>query len=152
MVSVLVITVVEVVVVMTAVVALMVLMGVGVSAEPVVVVSVKAVGPVVGNDLMGPGGVIVMLVEVLAMIDVANAVAITLDFAVSISWCSVDVLPDTAVGLLLMDMLVSVLTVVIIGGLPDIGVNIFVDVNVNAFAGVMTVKFAMSAPLEGFSR
>ena len=145
------VTVVEVVVMMTAVVALMVLMEVGVLAEPVVVVIVEAVGAVVGNDLMGPGGVIDTFVEVLVMIDVTNAVAITLNFAVSISWCSVDVLSDTAVGLLLMDPLVSVLTVVIIGGLPDIGVNMFVDVNVNVFAGVMTVKFAMPAPLEGFS-
>ena len=145
------VTVVEVVVMMTAVVALMVLMEVGVLAEPVVVVIVEAVGAVVGNDLMGPGGVIDTFVEVLVMIDVTNAVAITLNFAVSISWCSVDVLSDTAVGLLLMDTLVGVLTVVIIGGLPDIGVNMFVDVNVNVFAGVMTVKFAMPAPLEGFS-
>ena len=54
-------------------------------AEPVVVVIVEAVGAVVGNDLMGPGGVIDTFVEVLVMIDVTNAVAITLDFAVSIS-------------------------------------------------------------------
>ena len=50
-----------------------------------------------------------------------------------------------------MDTLVGVLTVVIIGGLPGIRVNMLVDVNVNAFAGVMTVKVAMPAPLEGDS-
>ena len=63
----------------------MVVMEVDVLAEAVVVVIVKAVGAVVVNDLMGPGGVIDTLAKVLVMIDVANAAAITLDFAVSIS-------------------------------------------------------------------
>ena len=40
--------------------------------------------------------------------------------------------------------------VVIISGLCGIGLDVLVDANVNVFAGVMTMKFAMPVPLEGF--
>ena len=43
------------------------------------------------------------------------------------------------------------LTVVVIGGTPDIDVDALVDVNVNLFAGVMSVEFVTPAPLEGFN-
>ena len=59
---------------------------------------------------------------------------------------------DGAVDLLTMDVLASVLTVVLIGRLVCIGVDILVEMSVNMFAEVMTeVKFAMSASLEAFS-
>ena len=40
---------------------------------------------------------------------------------------------------------------IVICVLPDIGVDVLVNVNVNSFVVVMTVKFAMPAPSEGFS-
>ena len=44
------------------------------------------------------------------------------------------------------------LTVVVIGGLAGIGVDLLVELNVNMFAGVTTeVKFVMPASLDGFS-
>ena len=73
-----------------------------------------------------------------ARTNVANAVEITLEFVGSVP-CSVGALSDEAVNLL-VDALAGV-------GLPDIDVDVFVDVNVNAFAGVITVKFVMTAPL-----
>ena len=66
-----------------------------------------------------------------------NAVGITLEFIASVS-CSVGALSDEAVDLL-MDALAGV-------GLPDIGVDVLVGVNVNVFTGVITVKFVMTAP------
>ena len=104
------------------------------------------------KDLVGAGGVIDKLVGVLAvdvLINVVYAVEITLGFAVSVSY-SVDVLCDGAVDLS-MNTFVSVLTVVLIGGLPGVDVDVLVDVNANVFAGVTTVKFVMPAPLEGLS-
>ena len=89
-----------------------------------------------------------MTIDVL--INVANAVEITLDFAVPAS-CSVYVLSNGAVDLL-KDAWAGVLTVVVIGGLAGIGVDLLVELNVNMFAGVTTeVKFAMPTPLDGFS-
>ena len=66
-----------------------------------------------------------------------NAVGITLEFIASVS-CSVGALSDEVVDLL-MDALAGV-------GLPDIGVDVLVGVNVNVFTGVITVKFVMTAP------
>ena len=77
---------------------------------------------------------------------VLNATRIALDFAVKGS-CSADVLSDGAVGLL-RDPLDAVLSAVVIGGLSDIGVDLLLDVNVSAFAGV---EFVMLSPLERFS-
>ena len=96
----------------------------------------------------GAGGVIDTLVGVLVidvLINVLNVTTITLDFAVKVS-CSVDVLSDGAVGLL-RDLLDGVLSVVVFGGLPDIGVDVLVGVNVSAFA---RVEFVMLSPLERF--
>ena len=60
--------------------------------------------------------------------------------------------PDGAVDLLMMDALTGVLTVVLIGRLVCIGVDILVGVTANMFTGVVTeVKFAMVASLEAFS-
>ena len=84
-----------------------------------------------------------MTIDVL--INVVNAVEITLDFAVSAS-CAVCVLSDGAVDLS-MNTFAGVLTVVVISGLPGMDFDVLVDV----FAGVMTVKFVMPAPLEGLS-
>ena len=52
---------------------------------------------------------------------------------------------------LFINVLAGGLTVVVFGGLPGIGVDVLVDVNVNAdvFAGV---KFLMPAPLKVFCR
>ena len=89
-----------------------------------------------------------MTIDVL--INVTNAVEITLEFAVPAS-CSVYVLSDGAVDLL-KDAWAGVLTVVVIGGLAGIGVDLLVELNVNMFAGVTTeVKFVMPASLDGFS-
>ena len=86
-----------------------------------------------------------MTIDVL--IKVANAVEITLEFAVPAS-CSVCV---GAVDLL-KDVWAGVLTVLVIGGLAGIDVDLLVELNVNMFAGVTTeVKFAMPTPLDGFS-
>ena len=53
---------------------------------------------------------------------------------------------------LLMDAVTSVLSVVVIGGLAGIDVDILVTMNVNMFAEVMTgVTFATSTSLEAFS-
>ena len=60
---------------------------------------------------------------------------------------SVDVLCDWTVDLLI-DVLAGVLTVVLIGCLRGMDVKVWVDVNV--FAMVTSVEFAMRAPLEGF--
>ena len=79
------------------------------------------------------------------LINVVNAVEITLEFAVSVS-CSVYVLSDGAFDLL-MNALAGVLAGVIISGLSGIDVDVLVEVNVNMFAGV---KFVVSASLEGF--
>ena len=49
-----------------------------------------------------------------------------------------------------MDTMVGVMVVVIISGLSGIGVDVLVDASVNVFAAVMTMKFAMPVPLEGF--
>ena len=59
---------------------------------------------------------------------------------------------DGAVDLLAMDALAGVLTVVVIGGLAGIGVDILVAVTANMFTGVMPeVKCVMSSSLEAFS-
>ena len=50
-----------------------------------------------------------------------------------------------------MDALATVLTALIIGVPTGFGVNVLVDVNVNGLTGVITVEFAMPAPLEGFN-
>ena len=83
-------------------------------------------------------------------INVVNAVEITLEFAVSAS-CSVYVLSDGEVDLL-KDAWAGVLTVVVIGGLAGIDVDLLVELNVNMLAGVTTeVKFVMPASLDRFS-
>ena len=61
---------------------------------------------------------------------------------------SVDVLSDGAVELL-VDALAGVLIVVLIGCLQGLDIDVRVDVNM--FAMVMSVEFAMRAPLEVFS-
>ena len=48
--------------------------------------------------------------------------------------------------------MMGVLADMTIGVLTGIGVDVLLDVNVNAFAGVITVKFAVSAPLQVFNR
>ena len=54
---------------------------------------------------------------------------------------------------LFINTLAGVLTVVVFCVLPDIGVDVLVDVNANVFAGVMTTfEFAMPGPLEDFRR
>ena len=45
----------------------------------------------------------------------------------------------------------AAITAIIIGALPDIGINVLLDVNANTFVVVMTVEFTLSAPSEGFS-
>ena len=50
-----------------------------------------------------------------------------------------------------MDALDGVLSVVINGALPSIGVAKLVDVNVNVVAEVIGLKFVMPASLNGFS-
>ena len=82
------------------------------------------------------------------MVNVVNAVDITLEFAVSVS-CSVDVLSDGAVDLL-MDVLAGLLIIVVIGGVSEIDIDVLVDMNINGdtFAVVKTeVKFATPGPL-----
>ena len=111
-----------------------------------VVVTVEAVVVAVAKDLVVTGGIIDTLASLLtidALINVVNAVAIALGFAVP-GPCSVDVMSDVAVDLL-MDTLDGVLTAVLIGGLPGIGAGALVDVNVNVFTGLMSVKFALPA-------
>ena len=77
-----------------------------------------------------------MVIDVL--INMMNAVAIILEFAAMSVSCSVYVLSNGAVDLL-VDAWAGVLTN---GGLS--GVDILVEVNVNMFAEVMTeVKFAI---------
>ena len=49
-----------------------------------------------------------------------------------------------------MDTMAGVMAVVVIGGLSGIGVDVLVDASANVFAGVMTMKFVMPVPLEGF--
>ena len=69
----------------------------------------------------------------------------TLGFALS-GLCSIDVLSDGAVDLS-TNTLAGVWSVVLTSGLPGMDFDVLVDV----FAGVITVKFPMSAPLEGSS-
>ena len=52
-------------------------------------------------------------------------------------------LPDGAVNIL-----VDALADTVLGVLPDT-INVLMDVNVNAFAGVIAVEFVMSAALGG---
>ena len=52
---------------------------------------------------------------------------------------------------LLMDAFDDVRAAIIIGALPDIGINELLEVNENAFVVVMTVDFAMSTPSKGLS-
>ena len=142
------VTVVVVVVVVVTLAALEVVVVEVVLDVVAVVVIVEAVVTVEVNDLVGAGGVIDTLVGVLligVLINMLNAAMIALDFAVKGS-CSADVLSDGAVGLL-RDSLDGVLSVVVFSGLPDIGVDVMVDVNVSAFAGV---DFVMLSPLERF--
>ena len=60
------------------------------------------------------------------------------------------VVSDVAVDVL-MDAFAGVLAAIRIGVLSAIDIAVLADVNViNVFTGVMTVKFAMSAPSKGF--
>ena len=68
-----------------------------------------------------------------------------LDVVVSGS-STVDVLSDVAA-----DMLMDAFVDMILGVFPAIGVDVLMDVNVNAFAGAITVEFVMPAPLEVFN-
>ena len=62
-------------------------------------------------------------------------------------------LSDVVVELLMdaFDDVRAAITVMIIGALPDIGINVLLDANVEAYVVVMTVDFAMPEPSEGFS-
>ena len=52
-----------------------------------------------------------------------------------------------------VDLLMESLSVIMIGALASIGVDVLVDVNANVFAGVMTTfEFAMPGSLEDFRR
>ena len=51
----------------------------------------------------------------------------------------------------MMDAFAGVLADIILGGLSETDVDALVDVSVNVFAGVTTVGFVISAPLERFS-
>ena len=122
-------------VVLILVVLVVVVVKVVVAVLVVRVVIVEAVVAVVVKGPVGTGGVIDTLVGVLVidvLINAVNTVEITLEFSGAAS-CSMDVLSDGAI--LLMDTVAGVRTVV----------------NVNMFAGVMTVTFVMPAPLEEFS-
>ena len=79
------------------------------------------------------------------MFEVIVVTATKVEIAVSVSY-SVYVLTDVAA-----DMLMDALTDMILGVLPAIGVDVLMDVNVNAVAGAITVEFAMPAPLEAFN-
>ena len=93
--------------------------------------------------------VVVIGVWVDVLINAVDAVAIVLRFTVSASY-SVYVMSGVEVDLL-MDAFASVLAGIILGGLSGTGDGVLVDVNVNVFAGVATVGFVISAPLERFS-
>ena len=93
--------------------------------------------------------VVVIGVWVDVLINAVDAVAIVLRFAVSASY-SVYVMSGAEVELL-MDEFAGVLADIILGGLSGTGDGVLVDVNVNVFAGVATVGFVISAPLERFS-
>ena len=95
------------------------------------------------------GDTLVVAVRVDVLINVVDAVAIVLRFAVSASY-SVYVMSGAEVELL-MDEFAGVLTGIILGGLSGAGIDALVDVSVNVFAGVATVRFGISAPLERFS-
>ena len=103
---------------------------------------------VVIKVMVRAGAVTDMLVKVLTigmLIDVTDAVAIDLEIAAPVPY-SADVLADVAA-----DMLMDALTDMILGVLPGIGVDVLMDVNVNAFRGAITVEFVMSAPLGVFN-
>ena len=51
----------------------------------------------------------------------------------------------------MMDAFAAVLTDIILGVLSGTGVDVLVNVNFNVFAGMATVRFVISAPLERFS-
>ena len=112
-----------------------------VAVMPVVFVLLVVVIVVVeAKDTACAGAVINTLVEVVA-IDVVDAVAIALGFALPVSY-SVYVLSDVVV-----DLVTGAFAGVIAGMLlSGSGVDALVYVNVNVFAGVMTVRFAISAP------
>ena len=109
-----------------------------------VVVVEEAVVAVVTKDPVGARGVVGTIVGVLAideLMNVVNAVGITLDLAVPVSYMRSDGAIDFLIG-----------TLVVIGGPPGIGIDVLGDVNANVFVGVMTeVKFVMPASLERFS-
>ena len=92
--------------------------------------------------------VVVIGVWVDVLINAVDAVAIVLRFAVSASY-SVYVMSGAEVELL-MDEFAGVLADIILGFLSGTGVDALLDVNVNVFAGVVTVMFVISAPLERF--
>ena len=50
-----------------------------------------------------------------------------------------------------VEVLMDALADMILGVLTGIGVDVLMDVNVNAFEGVIAVEFAVSAPLEVFN-
>ena len=79
------------------------------------------------------------------MFEVVVVTATEVEVAVSVSY-SVDALSGVAA-----DILMDALTDMILGVLPAIGVDVLMDVNVNAFAGAITMEFVMSAPLEVFN-
>ena len=90
---------------------------------------------------LAPGLMVVIGVWVDVLINVLDAVAIVLRFAVSASY-SVYVMSGVEVDLL-MDALCSIIR----GVLINISVGVLVDVNVNVFARVMTAfGFAISGP------
>ena len=80
---------------------------------------------------------------------VVGVIVIVLKLEESVSY-SVYAMSGAEVDLL-MDEFAGVLADIILGVLSGTGDDVFVDVNVNVFAGVATVRFGISAPLERFS-
>ena len=112
---------------------------------------------VVAKAMVCAGEVFDSLVEVVVigmwvdvLINVLDAVAISLRFAVPVSHTVVYVMSGVEVDSL-VDEFAGVLAGIILGVLSGTGIGALVDMNVNVFAGVVTVRFVMSPPLERFS-
>ena len=106
------------------------------------------------KSLVWAGDAIDMLLEMYdvradVMINMVDAVAIVLGFAASVS-SSADMLSDVVFDLL-VDAFADARAAIIIGALPDIDIALLLGVKENAFVVVVTLKFVMPAPSEGFS-
>ena len=141
------------------VIAVVFVLVVGVLVVVVVLVAVvlmPIVFVVVAKAMVCAGAVIDPLAEVVVidvradvLINVVDAVEITLEFALSVLY-SVDEVFSNVVVDLLMGAFSGVRVVIMIGVRSGSDVDVLVDVNVNVFADIMSVDFAMPAPLEGF--